>query len=147
MSGSPSVVVRRFVVRGLDALPAYDKVSCKLGWTRGDQARERLFTTDARFRQEPASMRGPLRTHREERGSFRARIRVEGVGRDIDWTLDRATALGVVLEEWVADHRNTGLPGVEWLIAQGDGTFAERFNDRGTLVELSYTLAYQARLV
>lgn len=147
MAGTAIGAVRQHVAGSLAALSAFERVLVTTAWKVGARDRDRVYTTNARFRQEPASLRTG-RTHRDETGTFEVLIRVEGVGKGPDWTIDRALTLGLALEEWVADNRNIAadVPGVEWLVAKGDGRLSERFNDKGTLVELAYTLAYQARL-
>ena len=148
MAGTKIGDVRQHVADSIAALAAFDDVKVTAAWDVGSRARERVYTTGAKFKQEPASMRGSGRTYRDEAGSFEVILRIEGVGKTPDWTIDRAITLGTAIEEWVADHRNIAadVPGVEWLVAKGDGRLIERFSDKGTLVQLSYTLAYHARL-
>ena len=148
MAGTAIGDVRKHVSASLAALAAFDGVLVTTAWKVGGRHRDRVYTTKAKFRQAPANMRGTARTFRDETGSFEVIVRIEGVGMNPDQTIDRALTLGTAVEEWVADNRNiaTDVPGVEWLVADGDGRLQERFSDKGTLVELAYTLAYRARL-
>lgn len=145
MSGTLIVAARQAVITGVDALPAFDRVLCSLSYKADSRAREMLYTADARFEQEPASLRAG-RTHRQETGTFAVVIRIEGIGKDQAYTSDRAVDLGVALEEWVADNRIPAGSGLQWLVAKGRGALDERFNDNGTLARLIYTFEYSARL-
>lgn len=144
MSGTQAVAAREALLDGIAALPAFEAVDVALAFDTASDARERVYTRRPKFTQEPASLRSG-RTHRNEQGSFQAVVRVEGVGVDQSTTSARAVALGVLLEEWVADNRST-IAGLDWLVAKGDGELVELANDLGTLAILTYTLAYSARL-
>lgn len=144
MSASQIVAARSAVVEALRPLEAFEGVECGLSWNADSEARERLYTARARFSHKPASLRAG-RTIRNEVGSFQLMLRVEGVGDDQATTSERALALGLVVEEWVADNRCT-IPGLMWLEIRGEGELGEMFNDLGTLAILSYPVTYEARL-
>lgn len=144
MSGTMIVAARQALIDAMDPLAAFAEVECRLSWHAGSEAAERLYTARSKFAQKPASLRAG-RTMRNEVGTFMAVIHVEGVGEDQETTSARAVALGLVLEEWVADHRST-VAGLNWLEIRGDGELVEMLNDLGTLAVLAYPIAYDARL-
>ena len=144
MSGSMIVAARTALLAGVGDTAAFADVDVNLSWDTASEARERLYTARARFAQKPASLKAG-RTFRDETGTFQVVIRVEGIGQPQEWTSGRAVALGVVLEEWIADHRST-VAGLKWLDVRGDGELLEMFNDLGTLAVLAYTVTYDARL-
>lgn len=144
------VAVRKGLTDALADLAAFADASVNFAFKVGDKKRERAWTQDARFTQSPASLR-PGRTFRDEIGTFALRILVEGVAKDPYWTSNRAVALGLAAENFVANHANwgNGALGVEiqTLTIQGDGELVEAFNDKGSLAELTYPIRYTARLV
>lgn len=147
--GSALVAVRKGLTAALTALPAFEGVEVTFAYKVGTRKRERLWTQDARFTHEPASLR-PGKTFRDEVGTFNLRILIEGVSKSPDDTSGRAMDLGHVVEDFVASHANwvNGALGVSinTLTVQGDGELAEAFNDKGSLAELTYPIRYTARL-
>lgn len=150
MTGTRLGAVRAQLMAGLAELPALDGVLVTTGWRVGATERERIYTRNGTFTHTPASMRGALPTARKEAGTFELLIRVEGVGRDLDWTVDRACALGEACEDYIATVRTTlaiYVPGLEWVVSEGVGRMADLVAETGALSLLSYTVAYQARLI
>lgn len=146
MAGTKLVAVRAAVTTAIAALPEFTDARVDMTWSAKTQKREQVFTTNARFTHEPASMKAG-RTFRDEDGSFDLMVLVTGVGKDMTWTATRAVTLGIVIEEWIADHRSTlGVAGVNWLTVNGEGALAEMYDDRSTKALLGYPITYNARL-
>jgi hypothetical protein len=147
--GTAIVAVRKGLTDALNALAALDGVEVTYAYKVGTKKRERLWTQDARFSQEPASLR-PGKTFTNEVGTFGLRILIEGIGKSPDWTAERAVTIGAAVEEFVAihEHWNNAALGVaiNTLTVQGDGELVEAFNDKGSLAELTYPVRYTARL-
>lgn len=154
MAGTLIFDVRQALVTGLAGLDAFTTKDAKghrplttVGWPTGKRDREKVYTQRARFSHAPASMRAG-RMFRNESGTFELVIWIEGVGESVDWTSARAVQLGTAAEEWIADNRTLGgtLPGLNWLVVEGDGDLTELFNDGGSLCFLTYPIKYDARL-
>lgn len=152
--GTLVVDTRALLVAGLSSLPDYivagptgQVPEVTFAYRVGSKKRERVWTQNARFHHEPASMRA-AKTFRNETATFELVILIEGVGLDPETTSTRAVELGAAAEDWVAIHANwNGLvEGLNWLQIEGDGALTEAFNDKGSLAELVYPLAYRARL-
>lgn len=154
MAGTLILSVRQALLDALAALDAYTvpddkghKPLVTLGWPVGAKDREKVYSQRARFTHAPASLRAGW-TYRNETGSFELVILVEGVGEAQEWTTDRAVQLGTAAEEYVSRNRTLGgtVPGLNWIVVEGDGELSELFNDRGTLAVLTYPIKYDARL-
>lgn len=147
MAASLIVTVRSAVIDGLDALAALNGVTVSFAWKLGDKGRERIFTRRARFTHGNAALKAG-RNFRDESGEFDLVILVEGVGLSQEATSERALALGLVVEEWIADRKSNalGITGLQYITVNGGGELNEMFNDRGHLAELVYPIRYQARL-
>lgn len=145
--GTQIVAVRSLLVDGVSALPTLDGVEVNLGYRVNSKKRERVWTQNAKFDHQPASMRA-VKTFRDENGSFEVVVLIEGIGKDAEWTAGRAVEIGLEIEEWVAVHANWqgAIDGLSAVKVQGAGSLTEAFNDKGTLAELVYTITYQARL-
>lgn len=145
--GSLLVAVRTLLIDGLNNLPEFADVEATFGYKVGSKRRERCWTQNALFSHKPASLRA-VKTFRDEVGTFDLIILIEGIGKDVEWTSGRAMDIGHTVEDWVATHASWegAIPGLKWLIADGDGALAEAFNDKGSLAELTYPLKFEARL-
>lgn len=147
MSASILVAVRTALVTGLAALPALIDPEVSFQYKIKSSARERIWTQRSRFTHNPASMRAG-RNFRDEVGRFDVVVFVEGVGKSQEWTSTRALALGLAVEEYIADRKNNELAvtGLQTLIVEGEGTLNEMFNDAGHLAEVTYPIKFTARL-
>lgn len=143
MASTAIVAVRRALVAAVSALPAFENVQVLYAW-RDNPEREIAFTNSATFHHEPASMRSG-RNFRNEDGKFEFTIWVVMPGGSPEDAAIRALELGLAFEEYVADHKN-GIAGEQWLLIQGDGALTEMHNDSGSAAELTYPIAYNARL-
>jgi len=146
---SALVAVRSAIIDGLaDHTDLRDEpIEISYQYKAGSSKRERIFTTRARFTHEPASLRAG-RNFRDEVGFFDLVILVEGVKQTAEWTAERALERGLVVEEFIADHKNNELEvtGLQTLTVQGEGSLTEMFNDSGHLAELVYPVRFTARL-
>lgn len=122
------------------------QVQTEYGWPGDDLVQtERVFVTTARGTHKPASMRAG-RTFRDERGEVEVAVQVEAIGGDAEDADDRAVAIGQIVEEWFADNTDTtGVPGVSEVLVTG-WRLDNLYNDRGSFSELTYTIAWRARL-
>lgn len=146
MAGTLIVAVRSALTDALAALPEFEAARVDMTWSPKPQVREQVFTTDARFTHETAGLKSG-RNFRNETGTFELDVLVEGVDQSMTDTTARAVELGVVAEEWIADHKNSlGVSGVNWIIISGDGRLLEMYEDRATKALLGYTVTYNARL-
>lgn len=145
--GSLLVAVRTLLIDGLNDLPEFADVEAVFGYKVGSKRREKCWTQNALFTHQPASMRA-AKTFRDEVGTFDLVILVEGIGQSVEWTSERAMDIGHAAEDWIATHASweSAIEGLNWLQVQGAGALAEAFNDKGSISELTYPLAYQARL-
>lgn len=147
--------VRSLVLAGLRSTTAFNvpdpvtkqKPDVQFGWKNDWKAREKVFTSNARFTHAPASMRA-VKTFRNEDGGFDLVILIAGIAQDAETVCDRALALGETVEDWCATHANWQgqIPGLNWLQISGEGSLAEAYGDKGVLAELTYPITYQARL-
>jgi hypothetical protein len=147
MAGSRIVAVRSALITGLAAVPALSAVDVIYAWKFDEVLpRERIFTNRARATHTPASLKSG-RTFRNEQMTFDLVVRVEGVDLTAEETDTRALVLGTACEEYVADNRTLGgtVTGLNWIVVSGV-ELNNLSNDRGHLSELTYTLAYDARL-
>lgn len=148
MAGSIMVAVRKAIIAGLADLPGLADVDVSYQWGRLDeQPRERIYTNRAVFNHSPAALRAG-RNYRNESGSFDLVVVVAGIGLEAEETGERALELGALAEEWIADRKSDqlGVPGLITLQVAGQGALNEMFNDSGTLAEVTYPVAYTARL-
>lgn len=145
--GTQIVAVRSLLIDGLGGLPALSGVEATFGYKVNSKKRERVWTQNAKFTHEPASMRAGT-TFRDEAASFEVVVLVEGIGKDAAWAAGRAVTIGLAIEDWVAIHVNwlNVITGVIAIKVQGAGSLTEAFNDKGTIAELVYTVTYQARI-
>lgn len=152
--GSQLVAVRKALVDGLAALPAYkaegptgQRPEIEFGWKVGWVRRERVWTQNARFTHEPASMRA-VKTFSNEVGTFDLLIFVHGVKLSQATTSTRVNELGVAAWDWVQTHANwQPLPGLTEMLVVGDGVLAEGVDAEGNaLAELTLPIRYKARL-
>lgn len=148
MSSTVIVALRQAVITGLQGQAGLAGVQVTYGWPGDDLAqRTRVFTNRARADQSPASLRTG-RTFRDEAGTFDIVIQVLAVAGDAHDADSTAVGVGLVVEEWIADNRTavvSSVPGLSWIEANG-WELKNLYNDRGSLTELTYTLAYRARL-
>lgn len=146
MAGTLLVEVRKAVTDAIANLPEFADARVDMTWSAKVQVREQVFTTDAEFTHETAGLKAG-RTFRNEDGTFTLVVLVQGVDQTMTWTSTRAVELGTVIEEWIADHRgDLGIAGLNWIVVSGDGALAELYADRSTIAELTYPIAYRARL-
>ena len=147
MAGSRIVAVRSALIAGLDALSALDGVDVIYAWKfDAELPRERIFTNRARATHAPASLKSG-RTFRNEQMTFDLVVRVEGVDLTAEDTDTRALEIGALVEEYVADHNTLDgtVTGLNWIKVTGM-ELNNLSNDRGNLSELTYSIAYEARL-
>lgn len=145
MAASKVVAVRSALVAALALEGDLIDVDVSYAWTFGSQSRERIFTGRARATHDSASLKAG-RDFRNERMTFDLTVLVEGVGLNPEETDERAMALGLVVEEYVADNKGgLGVDGVNWIRVAGM-ELQNMSNDRGSLSELTYAITYDARL-
>lgn len=151
MAGTLIVAVRRALMVGVAGLPEFfeDDVMVSEKWPLGEKQAEMVYTVDpTNFAHAPASQKAG-RTFRNEVGTFNVEIRIEGIDMSPEDTADRAVALGTAFEDFVADNRhgfNEDIPGLNWLVVDGDGELVELWNEHGSLAVLRYPIKYDARL-
>jgi len=147
MAGSILVAVRKELTTRLGQLKPLSGVEVGYAWKGSSKKREKIFTRRGRFTHDVAGMRAG-RNFRNETGRFELVILVQGVGRDVGWTSDRAMELGVACEEFIADHKSDelGVLGLQTLIVDGEGEVNEISADRSTWAEIAYPITYTARL-
>lgn len=150
MSSSRIQLVRSAVTNGLKALAVtgqpLDGVLVSYAWKVNAQDRERIFTNRARGETPPAALRSG-RNFRAETGRFDLVVRVESVGGSPEDADTRALALGLVVEEYLADRKSNGLgvSGLQTLVVEG-WDLLNAMSDNGSLTELTYHVRYTARL-
>ena len=148
MAGTKIVEVRKALMSAIAELPEFTEARVDMTWSAKAQVREQVFTTEARFTHDSASMRAG-RNFRNEDGRFNLVILVLGVDQEATWSAERAGELGVAAEEWIADNKRgeaLDIEGLNWIVVEGDGSLVEAYLDRGTAAELTYSIVYQARL-
>lgn len=148
MAGTLLVAVRKALVSALADLPAMEGVHARYAWDIGATARERLYTRQGRISHAPASLRTPP-VHRKETGRFELCLFVEAPGRDLEFVAERAAALGLICEDYIAARSSNqmGITGLQTLLIQGEGHLTEAFTDAPSPVaELAYPITYTARL-
>ncbi len=143
MGATVIVAVRRALVAAVASLDAFQGVPVMFTYKATEQ-REFAYTRAARFTHNPAGMKSG-RNFRNEEGRFEFVIWVESVGDSPEDAALRALDLGLVFEEYVADHKQ-GIGGAYTLTVDGDGTLAEAVLDSSSLAELVYPVKYNARL-
>lgn len=147
MAGSVVVAVRTAVADGIRTLLNDPKVSVTYGWQGGDDARrrEQVFTARPRSSHDPASLRAG-RNFRDERMEFDIVVLVSGVGKNPEDTDMRALAIGRIIEEFIADNKNSlGVAGLNW-IRMSAMELNNLYGSNGSLSEITYTVLYDARL-
>jgi hypothetical protein len=147
MASTVIVAVRAALVAAIDALGAFDDVEVMFAY-QGTTSRELAYTRESAFTQKPAGMRGG-RVFRNEDGAFNFVIWVEKVGGTPEEASTRVLALGLALEEWVADNKNgtaLSVTGLNWITVEGAGSLREAPGDQSSFAELVYPITYQARL-
>lgn len=156
MSGSRLIQVSESIIEGLaDTLGGLSdfngqtrnewNVSVTYGYDWSVQHAECVFLGRAQAQTPPAAMRAG-RNFRDETGERDLIIRTSAVGGDQLAAEDRAFAIGVVVEEWVADRKN-GPPvaGTQTLKITGWDLISAG-SDSGHAAELTYRLQWTARL-
>jgi hypothetical protein len=145
--GSLLVAVRSLLTDALADLPEFADAETTFGYKVGSKRREKCWTQNARFKHETAGLR-PVKTFRNESGTFELVILIEGVALSVEETSTRAMELGHAAEDWVATKANWegAITGLKWITVSGDGALAEAFNDKGSLAELTYPITFEARL-
>lgn len=143
MPSSVIVAARKAVVDGLRPLLA--DVLVTYSWDPDARDREQVFTMRPRGEQSPSSLKAG-RTFRDETGRFQIVVHVELVGGDAEEADDRAIALGRVVEEFVADNKNSlGVPGLNWIVMES-WEMNGGPSDRAFISQLVFTVRYNARL-
>lgn len=156
MGGSRVVAVKKAVMDGLAAAygalsdfngttSAEHVVEVKYGWHENWKAAEKVFATSARGQTPPAAMRSG-RNHRDESGTFELVILVAALDGDAWEAEDRAMDIGTVAEEWIADRKSGELAAGNYSLRITDWVLVSRSNVKGHLAELTYTVAWTARL-
>ena len=147
MPSSVIVAAKQGLVALLEAHGLLSAVQVSYGWPGDDQAADEIiFTADARtVEHEPSGLRAG-RTYYHEKAQFDVIVQVVGYGSTAEEVEIRCLALAHIVAQVVADNRTLGgVSGVQ--AAKGTGwVLANRYNDRGTLAELRYTVEYDARL-
>jgi hypothetical protein len=147
MASSAIVAVRKAVVAAVGNLTAFADLDVMYAY-QSTTSREFAYTREATFEHKPASVKSG-RNFREEIGEFNFVIWVEAVGGTPADAADRAIALGLPFEEWLADNKNgaaLSVTGLNWIIAEGDGSLTEASGDQASYAELVYPIRYHARL-
>lgn len=147
MPSSVVVAAKAGLVTLLEAHASLADVQVSYGWPGDDQAEaEVIFTADARTVEHAPSGLKSGRTHYREKAQFDVIVLVVGVGSTAEEVETRALDLVEVVAQVVADNRTLGgVSGVQ--AAKGTGwTLGTRYNDRGSLAEVRYTVEYDARL-
>lgn len=151
MAGSITVAVRKAVIEGLAAQFAGTDpdISVTYGWQGSDDtaAREQIFTNNARMEHSPAGMRAG-RLYRDEAAEFDIVIAVLGVGMKPEETDERATELGTVVEEFIADRKSNtlGVDGLNWIRVSGVALDYLIAPQKGSISNYTITVRYEARL-
>lgn len=164
MPGSINVDLRKAVIAGLTAhlkahedfngtTAAEDEVEVSYGYTLSSSAAQRVYTGFARADTPSAAMKAG-RNFRDEAGEFDLIVRVEVPGGSLEESDTRAFAIGTVVEEWVADHKNSDAlaaadvevpDGFNWMNVTGwESRNGPDDSGAGTL--LVYRIAWTARL-
>lgn len=153
--GSQIVAVRSGMVAALQTLPAYtatgptgQKPEVLFGWKANWKRREKVWTQNARFTHEPASMRAG-KTFANETGEFDLLIFVHGVGLTQAVTSDRAADLASDAWDWAQTHANWQALnlGLNELLIVGDGAIPEGVDSQGNpMAEMTLPVRYRARL-
>ena len=149
MAGSVVVAVRKALVAGIRTAVNDPKVHVSYGWEGGDESsrREQIFTDRPRATHDPAALK-PGRNFREEDMELDLVVRVAGVGKSPEQTDERAIALGLLVEEFIADRKageTLNVDGLIWLrVSRME--LNNRYAPNGSLSEITYTLRYHARL-
>jgi hypothetical protein len=147
MASTAIVAVRKALVAAVTDLPAFADVEVMYAW-QGTTGREFAYTREAKFDHGPAALKAG-RNFREEDGSFEFVIWIESVGGTPEEANDRALELGLPFEEYVADNKTgaaLAVTGLKWIEVRGSGSLREAPADQGSVAELVYPIAYQARL-
>ena len=145
MASTVIVAVRAALVDALAALPTFTGIPVAYCYDKTCmEQREFLYTRDARFDHSVAALKAG-RSFREESGTFELVVWVESVGGSPREAATRALALGLVVEEYVADHKN-GVGGARSLQVAGAGALSEMASDSSSFAELVYPVRYEARL-
>lgn len=150
MASSAVVAVKKGLRDLLQASGDLDGVQVEYGIPDLDTLkRERIFLGRADFPQSPGPMRAG-RVHRNETGELEVYVDALVVGGDQEAADERVLALGQVVEEIVADHRNIGndtAHGItvnETTIRRGELT--PGVVENGSIARIKYTLHWTARL-
>src|SRR5262245_45563541 len=117
MAGSVVVAARQALVALLVARPGLSGVQVTYSWPGDDVAqRERVFTGRSQAEHAQASLRSGRR-FRNEAATFDVLIQVESLNQTIEQTEQRAVALGLEVEECVADNKYLGgVAGLNWAV-------------------------------
>lgn len=151
MAGSALVSVKTALIQLLGERPNLDGVQKSYGYPADESTRERerIWLGRVRLEHTPASMRAG-RVFRNEEGDLDVVVEVEAVGESPQSADERALAIGLEIEEAVADNTETGndpdngITGLVLTVRGGDVDNA--FNDKGSLTRIVYTLHWRARL-
>jgi hypothetical protein len=103
--GSLMVAVRSLLISGVSALPEFSDVEATFGYKTGSRKRLRCWTQNAHFTIATAGLR-PVKTFRDESGTFDLVILVEGIGKSVEATSARAVEVGTAAEDWIATRAN-----------------------------------------
>lgn len=149
MAGTVAVAVKKAIRDGLRTALAtpFPTVEVSYGWDPNSHSAERVFFTDARFDHDPASLKTG-RNFRAEDATLELRVVAMVIGGAHDEAEQRAADIGRVVEEFVADRKSNelGVTGLQWLRMTSGGTLRGGVTDRGSVGELTYRIAYHARL-
>lgn len=150
MASSAVVSVKRALRDLLQARPNLAGKQIEYGVPDVDTLeRERIFLGRARFPQNPGSMRAG-RVHRKETGELDVYCDADVVGGDQEAADEAAIALGLEVEECVADNPGLGndpdngiLVGA---VTMRRGELISGVSERGSVSRITYTLQWDAEL-
>lgn len=149
MPSSIIVALRKAVVEGLrDLIPQYGDEAALVTYAWDPDAHDavQVFTMRPRGDHSPAALKSG-RNNRNESAAFQIVVHVEQVGGNVEEADEHALELGVVVEEFIADHKSNELavPGLNWLtVSSWEMTGGP--TDRSAISQLIYTVSYNARL-
>jgi hypothetical protein len=156
MAGSISVKVRQKITEGLtthfgsltdfNGTDPEHKVEVAYGYKAEWNATEKVFFGRSRAGTPPAALKAG-RNHRNETAVMDLVVLVEYVGGDAEECDERTLAIGAEVETWIADRKSNelGVPGLTSLTVQS-WELVSLFNELGCMTELTYKVAYNARL-
>lgn len=150
MASSAFVSVKTDLITTLQARPGLDNVDITYGIPGPDWSeKNRVFLGRVRLEHDPGPMR-PGRVHRNEVGTLEVYCDALVIDGEQDEADGAALALGLELEETVADNRNLGHDPDNGIYVQAvtvrGGEVTAGVHEEGSIARIVYTVQWQARL-